>query len=238
MILLLDVLLLSRLLFLPPDRSLTFRRLICLVLFQLIGFLMFESSIAQAAGLIISSLIALWIFIKDRDASRDMINRNRVISLIFLVLLINVLFSREVNIQPGVISLFLYGIAENLLSMIPHTPENLQKLGVYLAGLFFVIGESNYFVRWMLGKLHLAVSNGTVDEKEFNAGRIIGIIERLLIYQFMLLGAHAAIGFVLAAKGFTRYRELDERNFAEYVLVGTLLSTACAVFVALAVDLI
>ena len=40
----------------------------------------------------------------------------------------------------------------------------------------------------------------------------------------MLSGNIGAIGFVLAAKGITRFRQLDDRDFAEYVLIGTLLS--------------
>ena len=34
---------------------------------------------------------------------------------------------------------------------------------------------------------------------------------------------------MLAAKGFTRFKELDDRDFAEYVLIGTLLSSSLAI---------
>jgi hypothetical protein len=40
---------------------------------------------------------------------------------------------------------------------------------------------------------------------------------------------------VLAVKGLARFKEMDDRPFAEYVLVGTLLSLLLAVFVALLV---
>ena len=55
-------------------------------------------------------------------------------------------------------------------------------------------------------------------------GRIIGYLERGIILVLMLSGNIGAIGFVLAAKGITRFRQLDDRDFAEYVLIGTLLS--------------
>ena len=71
-----------------------------------------------------------------------------------------------------------------------------------------------------------------LDVKEYNAGRIIGILERVLIYFFVLYGHFAAIGFVIAAKSFTRFRELNTRHFAEYVLIGTLLSATLALAVA------
>ena len=37
--------------------------------------------------------------------------------------------------------------------------------------------------------------------------------------------------FVLTAKAFTRFRELDSRDFAEYVLIGTLMSVGLAALV-------
>jgi hypothetical protein len=64
------------------------------------------------------------------------------------------------------------------------------------------------------------------------AGRFIGILERSLIYFFALSGSLQAVGFVLAAKAFARFKEMDHRPFAEYVLIGTLLSTTIALGVA------
>jgi hypothetical protein len=71
-----------------------------------------------------------------------------------------------------------------------------------------------------------------LDQREYNAGRFIGVLERLLAYVFVLHGQYTAIGLILAAKGFARFREMDERDFAEYVLIGTLLSMTAAVLVA------
>lgn len=68
------------------------------------------------------------------------------------------------------------------------------------------------------------------DKKELNAGRIIGILERILIFFFVIIGQFAAVGFVIAAKGVVRYKELEDRNFAEYVLIGTLLSSLLSMF--------
>ena len=71
-----------------------------------------------------------------------------------------------------------------------------------------------------------------IDKSEYNAGRVIGILERVLIYYFVLNAQFAAIGLVLAAKSFTRFKELEKREYAEYVLVGTLSSTLLAIMVA------
>lgn len=60
------------------------------------------------------------------------------------------------------------------------------------------------------------------------AGTWIGILERGLILSLLLVQAEAAVGFILAAKSIARFKELEERNFAEYYLVGTLLSVGIA----------
>jgi hypothetical protein len=57
-------------------------------------------------------------------------------------------------------------------------------------------------------------------------GATIGILERLLIVIFVLSGAVAAIGFVVAAKTLARFKQLDDRDFAEYYLLGTLASVS------------
>lgn len=65
-------------------------------------------------------------------------------------------------------------------------------------------------------------------------GATIGVLERLLIVILLLVGADAVIGFVIAVKTIARFRLLDDRDFAEYYLLGTLASVSVAIFTALA----
>jgi hypothetical protein len=60
-------------------------------------------------------------------------------------------------------------------------------------------------------------------------GATIGVLERILIVIFVLTGSEAAIGFVVAAKTLARFRLLDDRDFAEYYLLGTLASVSVAI---------
>lgn len=69
----------------------------------------------------------------------------------------------------------------------------------------------------------------TLNRQEYNAGRLIGILERILIFFFVLADQFTAIAFIIAAKGFARFKELDQRQFAEYVLIGTLMSVVLAI---------
>jgi hypothetical protein len=59
-------------------------------------------------------------------------------------------------------------------------------------------------------------------------GATIGALERLLIVALLLTGAEAAVGFVIAAKTIARFKQLDDRGFAEYYLLGTLASVSVA----------
>ncbi len=59
-------------------------------------------------------------------------------------------------------------------------------------------------------------------------GATIGALERLLIVAFVLVNAEAAVGFVIAAKTIARFKQLDDRGFAEYYLLGTLASVSVA----------
>lgn len=77
-----------------------------------------------------------------------------------------------------------------------------------------------------------------VDEDEYKAGRVIGVLERSLIFLIIYFsGDFSAVGFMLAAKGLVRIRQLRDRQFSEYLLIGTLASAICAVIVALVLRL-
>ena len=60
-------------------------------------------------------------------------------------------------------------------------------------------------------------------------GATIGALERLLIVTFVLVGATAAVGVVIAVKTLARFKQLDDRGFAEYYLLGTLASVSVAI---------
>lgn len=64
-------------------------------------------------------------------------------------------------------------------------------------------------------------------------GATIGIIERLLISVLVLAGGVMAIGLVIAAKTLARFKQLEDRDFAEYYLLGTLASVTFAVVTSL-----
>jgi hypothetical protein len=68
----------------------------------------------------------------------------------------------------------------------------------------------------------------SVDITEMNRGRLIGNLERLVLTLVIAAGSYAALGFLVAAKGLIRSEDLDDRNFAEYFLIGSLASALVA----------
>lgn len=71
------------------------------------------------------------------------------------------------------------------------------------------------------------IENHATDSLE-NAGTLIGILERLIVFLFVLISQYEAIGLLIAAKSIIRLKD-NNQKMSEYVLVGTLLSVAVAI---------
>lgn len=80
---------------------------------------------------------------------------------------------------------------------------------------------ANIFIKLMLK--HYSVNLPEERENGFNAGALIGTIERWLILIFVCLQRYDALGLLIAAKSIIRFSEKDTAK-TEYVLAGTLLS--------------
>jgi hypothetical protein len=72
-----------------------------------------------------------------------------------------------------------------------------------------------------------------VDRAEYNRGRIIGAIERMVLVLLVAAGRYEALAFMLAAKGLIRSKALESRDFAEYFIIGTLTSALLALVLGL-----
>ena len=82
------------------------------------------------------------------------------------------------------------------------------------------------------------------DEIEINkkdslneAGKWIGIFERMLILTFVINNQYEAIGFLIAAKALLRFRESDLK-LTEYVLIGTLISFTITILLGIFVKMV
>src|SRR6056297_270123 len=167
------------------------------------------------------------------EFSSTNLNRNRMDALFVDILAIGILASPLFALQPAS---WMSGFEQSLLHLFhPEGSEgtvNWQVSFAILFGFLMILNEINLLIRYILEKLQLApiseLQQQQIDEKQFRTGRVIGFLERIFVFLFILMGQYTAIGFVLAAKGVVRYPEFGNRNFAEYILIGTLLSVLLA----------
>jgi hypothetical protein len=118
-------------------------------------------------------------------------------------------------------------ISTVLRALQPHYTKSLAVLVVYVATVF----SGGYIIRYMTKSLlrNLPQTIGETSEQLQNAGMYIGWLERILILTAVLMRSPATIGLVLTAKSIVRYQEMKSGRFAEYFLIGTLLSIVLAI---------
>jgi len=115
----------------------------------------------------------------------------------------------------------------------------LESFWILILAVVFLTYPSSIIIKTLIAKwtpnAPLPASNLTGIGSLESAGKYIGILERLLIFLFIVTGHYDAVGFLLAAKSIFRFGDLKEGNdlkFTEYILIGTLLSFGIAIGVA------
>lgn len=80
-------------------------------------------------------------------------------------------------------------------------------------------------------------SNTSLSE----AGKWIGVFERILVLTFVISNHFEGIGFLIAAKSILRFNDIKGDNMrkeAEYVLIGTLMSFASSIIIGILTNLL
>lgn len=120
----------------------------------------------------------------------------------------------------GVVALFARGRA---------VPSDLLFIPVIYVGVIFGGG---YLIRALTRPLAESIQLYPPEKRGEpieNAGLYIGWLERFLLLTALLLQSPGTAGLILAAKAIARYPEFKSEHFAEYFLIGTLLSFSIAV---------
>lgn len=101
---------------------------------------------------------------------------------------------------------------------------------VLLAGFSMAVQGAGFLVGKVATKLQEENALAERINGLENGGRLIGQLERALIFLFVMIGQPVGIGFLVAAKSILRFGEArDDQKLAEYVLIGTLLSFGLAI---------
>ncbi len=111
--------------------------------------------------------------------------------------------------------------------------QNQEFLKILMAALFLTTPAS-IFIKILLSSWTPAPdgANSIQTESLSSAGKYIGILERLLVFTFIMVNHWEGVGFMVAAKSVFRFSDLaqaKQRKLTEYVLIGTLLSFGLAV---------
>jgi hypothetical protein len=199
---------------------------------QLSILLLFERT-----GFLLITALAVIAFFGANFAGESMVKNSnhdliRVLSLSAFLLIFSFLLSAKfgVNLEPRRLEAFKavgsYNVFASYLK-----EKYLPTYLIILMGLLLNLSEANFMIRVLLRRLRVED-----DESQFQGGRIIGILERIIFYVFILLNEYSAIGFILAAKGIIRVPQMKEHN--QYLLIGTTMSLVYSIIVALFVKVL
>jgi len=115
-----------------------------------------------------------------------------------------------------------------------HRPAAGQMSAFYEDSRFWVFAAAGFFLTFPSSIIiAYATKQWAVPAGLKNAGKYIGIIERLLICLLVYQGHYEAIGLLITGKSILRYNSANEEVKTEYLLIGTLLS----IFLAFSVGL-
>lgn len=102
----------------------------------------------------------------------------------------------------------------------------LLHMAVLLAGVILATRAGSFAVELLMARPAWSPPPGGLAD----GGRIIGLLERGLIFLLILAGQPEAIGFLIAAKSILRFGSVgDDRAVSEYVIIGTLASFGWAI---------
>ncbi|MFT4156001.1 DUF3307 domain-containing protein [Parafilimonas sp.] len=123
-----------------------------------------------------------------------------------------------------------------LLSLWQHLPDIGLHGWVLITAFVFVTAPAGILIGQLTHSWREKVEDP--DHNLANAGKWIGIAERVIVLVLVLYSQFSAIGLLVAAKGIIRFQEKDRQEVkTEYLVIGTLLSIAIAIITGVLVKL-
>ncbi len=183
------------------------------------------------AGVVALILLALWSaydLLPEKHAKPEY-----ALGLIVLTIVILVGLSGSADPIGGDIADWYANLGFDLAGEI-----SVDQFVLGVAATLFLIGTGNRIVRFTLA----ATDTSLLDEEgKMRGGRVLGPMERVIVAAAVISGGLAGAGFVIAAKGLLRFREIrgDTQSkvdeITEYFLIGTFTSVIVAAAVSVLV---
>lgn len=157
--------------------------------------------------------IDLWKSYRPRNIAYFVIDQSLHI---FIILLLGLsLYSP----QPGVMKILQVVFAN-------------EKYWAVVLAVIFLAQPSGIIIGMLTARWREQLSDTTNSLAD--AGKWIGILERLIIFVLVVFNQYAAIGLLTAAKSILRFSESkNAEEKSEYVLIGTMISIAFALVIGL-----
>ncbi len=115
--------------------------------------------------------------------------------------------------------------------------NNYLRLLTIAISMILVTKFSSIIISYIIRPFQIKMFKDENNNKdEIKTGRVIGYLERFAILILFLANLPTIVGFLITAKSILRYGEIKNNNdkvMVEYVLIGTLLSFAIGITIAL-----
>ena len=133
------------------------------------------------------------------------------------------------------------------INVFAHTYLTNYRILLRVLGYLLMVGPVGYIIQFLTRKWFFELDP---DDSLKEAGKWIGILERVLTITFIYIGQFGAIGFLVAAKSILRVidkpdkpsgeptliKPFSSRKRTEYVLIGTFLSFTIAILTGLVIN--
>ncbi|MEO1639286.1 MAG: DUF3307 domain-containing protein [Pseudomonadota bacterium] len=106
----------------------------------------------------------------------------------------------------------------------------LPPVMVFLSGLVLAVRAGAFAIEFLMAPW--SVKDDRADDQQGlkDGGKLIGILERGIVYILLMVGQPTAVGFLIAAKSVLRFDTAKgDQRMAEYVIIGTLASFGWAI---------
>ena len=187
--------------------------------FTVLVYLMTNLQISLLSSLLIFSTHYLTDHFKIKHEKKHCVNYRIFLidqaAHIFVIYILNL----ALNSQSMITLDFLYEFLN-----ISGVNFNLDYLLNILVISLLIYKPTAIFIKLFLSPLSHPFDNDSKAIK--NTGEIIGILERFTIVLLGLMNQWSSIALVITAKSIARFKQLEDRDFAEKYLIGTLLSVS------------
>lgn len=208
--------------------SVIYSQVLAVILLPFLSAMVFRYWVVAVILFFMTEFLKYLYLQKERPLLKTARHHERNVYLLFQLLHIVCLF----------LLAYMFAKERNVLRVLPciedfFTVSGLSKMQIllWITALLLIHRPVNTVISVVLASYK---SEEKKEETDYNAGRVIGTLERFIILILISLGQYSATALVLTAKSIARYDKISkEPAFAEYYLLGTLMSLVAVLVISL-----